>query len=179
MEPQKTDHMPIISVLEIEPKRTMHAEKYNYKMTDWELAINLVEIQETEDFTSIEVCLNQINKLDTAIKDAIKDHIQVAKPSPYAKRWWMKELANLKRDKEHLARRSYKRRVMNDDHIHKEFRRAWNNYSKMIRKTKDEHWIEWLETLDEEGCGQQTRWYQEQQQMGDKAGYPHYKSETL
>ena len=154
--PQKTDHLPIISELEIEPERTEHTEKFNYKLTDWEefrrtLATSLAEIQETENFTSIEECLNQINKLDTAIKGAIKKHIPTTKLSPYVKRWWNKELANLKRSKERLARRSYKRRAVDEDPIHEEFRRAWNNYSMMIQKTKEEHWLEWLETLDNEG----------------------------
>ena len=50
-----------------------------------------------------------------------------------------------------MARRSYRRRAIDEDPIHEEFRKAWNNYSTMIRKTKDEHWMEWLENLDEEG----------------------------
>ena len=33
--PQKTDHMPIISVLEMEPERSVHVDKFNFKMTDW------------------------------------------------------------------------------------------------------------------------------------------------
>jgi hypothetical protein len=34
--PQKTDHMPIISVLEIEPERVAYVGKPNFKLTDWE-----------------------------------------------------------------------------------------------------------------------------------------------
>lgn len=115
-QPQKTDHMPIISILEIEPDRAVHAEKNNYRLTDWDefrrsLANNLAEMQEKEEFTSAEMCLNQINALDKAIKGAIKEHVLVAKMSPYAKRWWNKELANLKKQKEHLARRSYRTKI--------------------------------------------------------------------
>ena len=75
----------------------------------------------------------------------------MVRKNPYAKRWWTKELANLKRDKEQLARRSYRRRAVNEDPIHEEFRQARNKYSMAIRKTKEEHWVDWLETLDEEG----------------------------
>ena len=78
----------------------MHTEKFNYKLTDWEeFRRTVVEIQETENFTSVGVCLDQINNLDTAIKSAIKEHILVTKLSTYAKRWWMKELENLKETK--------------------------------------------------------------------------------
>ena len=41
--------------------------------------------------------------------------------------------------------------MVDKDPIHEEFRRAQNNYSMMIWKTKEEHWIEWLEILDDEG----------------------------
>lgn len=34
--PQKTDHMPIISILELQPERTVQVKKFNFKMTDWE-----------------------------------------------------------------------------------------------------------------------------------------------
>ena len=45
----------------------------------------------------------KINKLDSAIKSAIKEHVLMMKPSPYMKRWWTKELAGMKKHKEHLA----------------------------------------------------------------------------
>ena len=48
-------------------------------------------------------------------------------------------------------RKSYRKRAYNDDPLHEEFRRIQNKYSEAIRRTKEEHWEEWLETLDEEG----------------------------
>ena len=52
----------------------------------------------------------------------------------------------LKKHKEHLARRA-----ADEDPIHEEFRKAQNEYSTAIWRTKEGHWTEWLETLDEEG----------------------------
>ena len=48
-QPQKMDHMPIISILELEPERAVHTAKFNYKATDWEefrrtLEINLAGV---------------------------------------------------------------------------------------------------------------------------------------
>ena len=40
---------------------------------------------------------------------------------------------------------------MNNDPIYEEFCQARNKYSKAIQDAKVEHWLEWLETLDEEG----------------------------
>ena len=73
------------------------------------------------------------------------------KSSLYMKRWWTKEVVGLKKRKEHLARRSYKRREADEDPIHEGFRKAWNEYSTVIQRTKEGHWTEWLETLDKEG----------------------------
>jgi hypothetical protein len=89
--------------------------------------------------------------VDEAIKSAIHKHVPLMRLSPYTKRWWNKELEGLKRAKERLSRMSYTRRALDEDPIHEEFRQAWNDYSKAIRDAKAEHWLEWLETLDEEG----------------------------
>ena len=50
--------MPIISIVDIEPERMIHAEKFNYKLTDWDtfnrtLENNLAEIWIVEDLTSV------------------------------------------------------------------------------------------------------------------------------
>ena len=50
-----------------------------------------------------------------------------------------------------LCSSSYVRRAVNNDPIHEEFHLARNEYSKAIHEAKTEHWMEWLETLDEEG----------------------------
>ena len=129
--PIKTDHMPIISVLDIQPERTQCAKRFNFKLTDWEefrktLAIDLAALQLTEELTTEEEFYEQVKKLDSAIKSAIKEHVPMIKSSPYMKRWWKKEFVGLKKCKEHLARRSYRRRAADEDPIHEEFRKVWN-----------------------------------------------------
>ena len=101
--PQKTDH--IISIMDIEPEKMVHEEKYSYKLTDWTifkrtLEADLTDIQIVDELTSKEECLDQITKLDTAIKGAIKEHVPLSKMSSYMKRWWMKDLTDLKKQKE-------------------------------------------------------------------------------
>ena len=100
------DHMPIISILEIEPEKALQSAKYNYRAMDWNefrnsLKINLATIQVMEEFKTTEAFQQQIERLDTAIKATIKDQVPVSKPSPYTKRWWTKDLTcmkNIKRD---------------------------------------------------------------------------------
>jgi ribonuclease HI/exonuclease III len=154
--PQKTDHMPIISVLEIEPERIAHVGKHNFKLTDWEefrksLGDELEAVEDTDEITTEDQFYARIAQVDKAIKTAIRKHVPLTRLSPYSKRWWNKELTGMKRDKEKLARKSYTRRALDNDPIHEEFRQARNIYSKAIRDAKSEHWLGWLETLDEEG----------------------------
>ena len=154
--PQKTDHMPIISELDIEPERITYVGKHNYKATDWEefrktLGENLEMAGDTEEITSEGQFTTKVASVEEAIKAAIHKHVPLTRLSPYAKRWWSKELDGMKRNKERLARESYRRRALDNDQIHEEFRQARNNYSKAIHDAKTNHWIDWLEAIDEEG----------------------------
>ena len=153
--PQKTDHMPIISKLDIEPLESTQIVKYNVRAMDWKefrkaLETRLEVVQLREEITTEEMLLDQIAKLDLAIKMSIKEVVPLSKPSPYTKRWWNKDLTIMKK-KERLARKSYKRRAEDENPIHEEFRQARNLYSEAIRKAKDNHWVGWLEMLDKGG----------------------------
>ena len=58
LRPQKTDHLPIISILEIEPERIAHNDKYNFRLTDWDkfrktLEINLAGLLTEEEPMSV------------------------------------------------------------------------------------------------------------------------------
>ena len=114
------DHMPIISVLEMEPERSAHVEKYNFKLMDWDdfrktLEMKLAMVQTVEEFMTEADLLEQITKLDAAIKETIKEQVPINKPSPYAKRWWTKNLTKMKKHKERLARLSYRKRAEDED----------------------------------------------------------------
>jgi hypothetical protein len=155
-QPQKTDHMPIISRLEIVPPQTEFEARHNFKLTDWEefretLKASLTLLPEPEELTTVAQFHATLGHMDRAIKAAITEHVPMSKHSPYSKRWWSKELAGLKKAKEKLARRSYERRAADADPVHEEFRQKRNDYSQAIWKAKAEHWTEWLESLDDAG----------------------------
>ena len=113
-QPQKTDHMPILSQLEIMPGQTVFKAKFNYRATDWmefceSLEAGLTAWPEPEEITMTAQFHATLEQLDLVIKAAITKHILMTKPSLYSKQWWTKELATLKKVKEKLARRSYER----------------------------------------------------------------------
>ena len=135
--PQKTDHMPIIAVMEIEPERAVQVNKHNFRMMDWMefrkmLGATLSTFQDVEELTSEEELLERIERLDSAIKMAIKEQVPVAKGSPYVKIWWTINLTKLKKHKEKLARKAYRKREVDGDLIHEEFRVVRNRYSEAI-----------------------------------------------
>ncbi|KAF5310641.1 hypothetical protein D9619_008098 [Psilocybe cf. subviscida] len=47
-----------------------------------------------------------------------------------------------------LARQSYRQRNSVDHHVHGEYQWVRNNYAELIRQTKAEHWVDWIEGLD-------------------------------
>ena len=98
-----------------------------------------------------ETFYDHIARLDAAIKATIKDQVPVTKLSLYMKIWWSKDLTGMKKQKEQLVRKSYRNRSEDVNPIHEEFRQAWNNYSAVLWKAKEERWVRWLETLDKEG----------------------------
>ena len=154
--PQKMDHLPIISILEIELEKTIQVEKYNFRATDWvefrkTLAVNLNTLQIVKEIAMEETFYDHITKLDAVIKATMKEQIPLTRACPYAKRWWTKDLTRMKKCKEWLARKSYRRRADGKDPTHEDFGQAWNTYSAVIRRTKEQHWTDCLESLDEEG----------------------------
>jgi hypothetical protein len=71
-----------------------------------------------------------------AIQDIIRDQVLVAKIMSKTKRWWTKELTQLRRIAGKLGRQVYKRRDDLAHPIHQEHKEAAKRYDKMLRYTK-------------------------------------------
>lgn len=73
------------------------------------------------------------------------------KPSPYSKRWWSKDLDQERRHVHKIGRKARAKIAQRNHPIHEEYRVARNRFSENIKKAKDSHWNEWLESLTETG----------------------------
>jgi len=156
LRPVITDHFPIISTLDLRPERTDTTPKSNYRNVEWNefrealsTHLNMIplptEINSTEQFNAA------FTHLTHAIAAAVNDKVPKSNPSSYAKRWWSKEL-DAKRKKVHkLGAKARDKLACRLDPIHEEFRTARNNFSNNIKKAKEEHWVEWLESLTPAG----------------------------
>ncbi|KZV90370.1 hypothetical protein EXIGLDRAFT_562894, partial [Exidia glandulosa HHB12029] len=76
-------------------------------------------------------------------RDVAKRCVPVAKPSPFSKRWWTRELTDMRRLLKRLQRRARKRRATDQDM--EAARDHCKAYHKAIRRAKLDHWREWLE----------------------------------
>ena len=152
--PVKTDHYPILSLLDIAPDIEDFTPRRTFRETDWDefgttLCEELSHVPEPEAYASAVELERAITQLDAAIDTAIDKHTPLSRPCPHAKRWWTMDLTKAKKAKQKLARLSYRKWADPTHPIHESYRLARNAYSLQIRKTKAEHWEEWLEGMDE------------------------------
>ena len=110
--PPKTDHFPIISIIDLSPSRTIEPPRRNFKLTDWdkfdtELKSKLANVilRDPADAADFDLMLEE---LSGAIESTIKTHVPFANPSPYSKRWWTKELAKVRTTLHTLAKKAHK-----------------------------------------------------------------------
>ena len=86
-----------------------------------------------------------VNTLVVTLQEVLDQEVLATKPSPFTKRWWTKELTELKQEQTRLNKLSYHFRGIQDHTVHAEFKSATNNLSNRIDEMKKEHWEEWLE----------------------------------
>ena len=154
--PVKTDHFPIISIIDVAVAPREYTPRPNFRDTEWDefcedLKLELGGIPDPETYDTIDELNQAIERLDQAINMCIERHVPMSKPCPASKRWWTKKLAETKKAVMKLGRKSYKLWIMADHPIHNEFYRVRNDYSLQIRKAKAKHWTEWLEGLCNQG----------------------------
>ena len=97
----RSDHYPIITVLDIHSPKAVHPPRLNFHGVDWPkllttLKENLDNILPPEQIMSIASFNHKLNDLNTAMWGIIDKHVKLSKPSPYSKRWWSTDLAKEK-----------------------------------------------------------------------------------
>lgn len=148
-----TDHLPILSILDLEIPRATTEEKHNYRETDWDefntlLAAELDKIPPAQPLVTDEEFQQAARNLTNAIQRTVEQKVPKSKPNPHSKRWWTRDLTILRREVAKLSHRSYKLRDDTDHPCHEEYRTKRNQYSEEIKRTKKEHWVNWLEKIN-------------------------------
>ena len=160
--PIKTDHFPIITQIDIHAPKATWTPRRNFRLADWPellktLNENLANLPLPTEIHTINSFNQRLDTLSEAIQDAVERHVKLTTPTPYSKRWWSSDLANEKKIMLQLGRRSkyYRRHVLHP--VHEEYRKQRNKYADCIQKAKTEHWVEWLEGIDQTSIWQASR----------------------
>jgi len=110
--PPKTDHYPIVSVIDLSVKRTKETPRRNFRDTDWDefkkglkaklSGFDLIVPTNIEEFHVI------LEFLSSSITDNIQDHVPIQQPISHRKRWWSRELGQARTALRTLAKKAYK-----------------------------------------------------------------------
>ena len=146
----KTDHVPILTHLNLNIPLALDSGFRNYHDVDWgefdkylcDLLSKLPpphQIETEEDFQ------RTAHELDEALRTTVKNCVPKTKPCPHTKRWWLKELTKMRKDTNCINRLSHRCRALPDHPCHKASKTARNKLADVIFKAKREHWQNWLE----------------------------------
>jgi len=150
----RTDHFPIVSILDLQVPHCEEPRRLDYRLADWntfneELSIQLADspppalLATKADFDN--ACAN----LTEAIQDVTRTTVPLKRPCPFAKCWWTLDLRKLQQNMRRLSRHTHLFRDFHGHPIHAEAQAAHNKYSATLNDTKQKHWTAWLENASE------------------------------
>ena len=110
--PTKSDHFPIISCIDLYTAKSNPPPRLNFRDVNWTdfrktLKMNLSKLQRPAAIGDIQTFNVKLDSIHKAVWDTIDTHVSIAKPSPYAKRWWTPQLTTERKITAKLGRKSY------------------------------------------------------------------------
>jgi hypothetical protein len=145
-----SDHRSIEVIVETQTIRNQPRLRPNYRATEWAKVVEEVqpflEGLNTTDLSTPEDIDSIADKITDKIEVAVKDHTPIAKPSPYAKRWWTAQLTKLRHDFQ-KTQRNFNNRPSRE--AKEKMLEARKTYHKAIKTEKRDHWQQWLEEATE------------------------------
>ncbi|KAJ7136859.1 hypothetical protein C8R44DRAFT_541816, partial [Mycena epipterygia] len=125
--PVRTDHMPIIQVLDVDAVVVFHVPQPLYRKADWklirgEMQTALQALPCPERYTTVESVMTAIQGLEELVRRIILENVDMSSPLPYWKRWYNGDLDDMRGDSAHLERESYHWQHAPDHPSHEEAR---------------------------------------------------------
>ena len=149
-----TDHLPILTSLNLSIGTEETNEFPNFREVDWgefqvELGRQLGKLPPAEPINSQCQLDNACAGLTKAIQKTIDTEVPMSTITPKSKRWWTKELTQLRRAANKLGRQSYRNRSDANHAIHNEHSAMVKKYRNTLDHTKSHHWRDFLEKAEE------------------------------
>ena len=149
-----TDHIPILTTLDLNLTRTQATQPRNFRNVNWEAFVKMLtsKLEKAGTPTRIRTpseipsaCL----KLTEALQETIEEEVPTTEIGIKSKRWWTKELTKLRHEANRKGRRASKYRDWPAHHSHADRRAANKKFHKTLEYTKRQHWRDWLEKADD------------------------------
>jgi hypothetical protein len=152
--PPLADHMPIITVVDMPLPRSVTLQSLDYRAADWPVVNNKLKHRLNTESPAVRIRTKEefITKVDMVVRiitEVLNDNLEVTKPSPYSKRWWTKELSDLRTKQNKLSNDSHRFRLILDHLSHQEYKAAVKEFKKLLTDTKKQNWIDWLENAQQ------------------------------
>ncbi len=149
-----TDHLPILTKLDLATLTVEESAIHNFREVNWELFKKGLERRlgrlERAGKIHSQVHLNKACcELTKAIQEMITETVPVMHICTRSKRWWTKELTQLRRNTNRLGRQSSKLSKYPYHMKHAEHVDAVKLYRNTLETTKQQHWRDWLERVEE------------------------------
>ena len=149
-----TDHLPIVTKLSLESPSSPPSSLPNFRDVDWSefrenLSRRLAPLGDPAPILNQDRLNASCDSLTEAIQESIKDCVPSSVICAKSKRWWTKELTQMRRNMNKLGRQSYKLRNNPAHPAHSEHLEAEKLYDRTLDRTKRQHWRDWLERAED------------------------------
>jgi len=149
-----TDHLPIITELDLDADIAEETTMPNYRDVNWDefsktLSKQLDKLPAPKPLINQRQMDNACLALTGTIQEAIGLEVPIIEITPKSKCWWTKELTQLCKQVNKLNRKSYKLRANKGHKIHKTHAKATRKYNKTPKNTKQQHWHNWLKRAED------------------------------
>ena len=147
-----TDHVPVLTTLDFEVAMGVEELCRNFRATDWDkfrevLANWLCDILGPCALLTDWQFQRAVDGLMQVLQAMIETVVPVPWPSPHSRRWWSRDLSQLKKEMNWLGSQSYRYRALADHPSHGAHKQAWGRYSEAIKQAKEQHWHNFLEGI--------------------------------
>jgi hypothetical protein len=128
-------------------------------VADWDLVNKNLEEKISASYVGSSVHLldtaakidAHVETLTTILQDTIQQTVPICTPSPFRKCWWTKQLTHLHHAYRRAEHQEFVARETNRwNHALVQRNEAHNLYNLTLCKTKNAHWKNWLENVNEQ-----------------------------
>ena len=147
-----SDHLPIITILNLTPEVNPQTPTYNYEKTDWKvmktkLQEYLPKIDPNSRGNPSPTTVDQLaQELTSAIRKATQASTPRKRTYPFSKRWWNEELTEKRREVNRTRNRRWRGRTTEEED--EEWKEEVKEYRTMIKKAKRDTWRTFVKEAD-------------------------------